>query len=331
MAVGGGSADGSTEARETKPRFLADPDEATYWQRVKKTWEMLDFRTAFATAADVQAAKSVVWSAKNGAPIADETQYQAALHLTRAVLHPDTGDTVLFPLRVSMIVPMNLGLDCGMILASTTRSTIFWQWLNQTYNALHYYANRNATNEDTSNQRIAAYVGATASSVAASLSVRRWAKTHSNPMMLRLAPFAAVAAADILNLVVMRQSEFRRGVNIYDEQGEWVGLSKLCGVYAVSSCIGGRILAAAPILMGPPLIMQLLEARTTLFHGHRRRFRVPATLFLVGLLIQTSVPLTFGLFRQSAQVDTQYIETEFQGRVHANGHLMRTVTYNKGI
>ncbi|RHZ39923.1 hypothetical protein DYB28_007865, partial [Aphanomyces astaci] len=100
MEVGGGSADGSTEARETKPRFLADPDEATYWQRVKKTWEMLDFRTAFATAADVQAAKSVV--------------------------------------------------------------------LNQTYNALHYYANRNATNEDTSNQRIAAYVGATASSVAAS-------------------------------------------------------------------------------------------------------------------------------------------------------------------
>ncbi|RHY96045.1 hypothetical protein DYB37_013791 [Aphanomyces astaci] len=226
MAFGGGSADESTEARETKPRFLADPDEATYWQRVKKTWEMLDFRTAFATAADVQAAKSVV--------------------------------------------------------------------LNQTYNALHYYANRNATNEDTSNQRIAAYVGATASSVAAS-------------------------------------SEFRRGVNIYDEQGEWVGLSKLCGVYAVSSCIGGRILAAAPILMGPPLIMQLLEARTTLFHGHRRRFRVPATLFLVGLLIQTSVPLTFGLFRQSAQVDTQYIETEFQGRVHANGHQIRTVTYNKGI
>ncbi|RHY46971.1 hypothetical protein DYB34_010366 [Aphanomyces astaci] len=270
MEVGGGSADGSTEARETKPRFLADPDEATYWQRVKKTWEMLDFRTAFATAADVQAAKSVVWSA--------------------SLMSNASGDTVLFPLRVSMIVPMNLGLDCGMILASTTRSTIFWQWLNQTYNALHYYANRNATNEDTSNQRIAAYVGATASS-----------------------------------------SEFRRGVNIYDEQGEWVGLSKLCGVYAVSSCIGGRILAAAPILMGPPLIMQLLEARTTLFHGHRRQFRVPATLFLVGLLIQTSVPLTFGLFRQSAQVDTQYIETEFQGRVHANGHQIRTVTYNKGI
>ncbi|ETV97589.1 hypothetical protein H310_09485 [Aphanomyces invadans] len=317
-------------AGDAKPRFLADPDEATYWQRVKKTWDMLDFRTAFATSQQVQDAKSIVWRAKNGAPISDEAKYQAALHLTRAVLHPDTGDTVIFPLRVSMIVPMNLGLDCGMILASTTRSTIFWQWLNQTYNALHYYANRNATNQDTTSQRIAAYIGATASSVAASLGVRRWAKAHQNPLMLRFAPFAAVATADLLNLAVMRQSEYLRGVNIFDETGEWVGVSKACGLYAVASCIGGRIFAAAPILIIPPLIIQRLETKTMAFRT-RPWLKLPATLALVAVMIQTSVPLTFGLFRQSAQVDTRYIENDFRHRVNAKGVIMQTVTYNKGI
>ncbi|KAF0693120.1 Aste57867_15866 [Aphanomyces stellatus] len=326
MAIGGGGG-AAVGPDGKKPRFLADPDEATYWQRVKKTWDMLDVRTALATAQDVQDAKQIVWSSKNGSPIVDATKYQEALHLTRAVLHPDTGEPVLFPLRVSMIVPMNLGLDCGMILASTTRSTIFWQWLNQTYNALHYYANRNATNEDTTNQRIAAYVGATASSVAASLGVRRWAKTHHNPLMLRMAPFAAVAAADLLNLATMRQSEYLRGVNIYDEEGEWIGTSKACGFYAVASCIGGRIFAAAPILICPPLLVQRIET-TAMF---RPWLKLPATLALVGLFIQCSVPLTFGLFRQSAQVDVAHIEAEFRNFVKVNGQPLRTVTYNKGI
>ncbi|KAF1777218.1 Tricarboxylate/iron carrier [Phytophthora cactorum] len=64
-----------------------------------------------------------------------------------------------------MIVPMNMIMDGAMLLANSTKTTIFAQWLNQTYNALHYYANRNASNEDTAEQRLVAYVGATASSV----------------------------------------------------------------------------------------------------------------------------------------------------------------------
>ncbi|RHY28376.1 hypothetical protein DYB32_006026 [Aphanomyces invadans] len=148
--------------------------------------------------------------------------------------------------------------------------------------------------------------------------------------MLRFAPFAAVATADLLNLAVMRQSEYLRGVNIFDETGEWVGVSKACGLYAVASCIGGRIFAAAPILIIPPLIIQRLETKTMAFRT-RPWLKLPATLALVAVMIQTSVPLTFGLFRQSAQVDTRYIENDFRHRVNAKGVIMQTVTYNKGI
>jgi hypothetical protein len=52
----------TTDDGKNHPRFLADPDEATYWQRVKKTWNMLDVRAAFANDAEIQAAKRIVWS-----------------------------------------------------------------------------------------------------------------------------------------------------------------------------------------------------------------------------------------------------------------------------
>lgn len=232
-----------------------------------------------------------------------------------------------------MIVPMNVIVDGGMLLAATTRQTVFAQWLNQSYNALHYYANRNASNEDTAEQRLAAYVGATASSVAASLGIRRWARTMQNvawqPVVARMGPFAAVAAADLLNLAVMRQSEYRQGVNVYDEHGDVIGKSKRAGALAVASCIAGRIFAAAPILIVPPLVMRRLETRPVL--TRHPWLRVPLLLGLVGTAIQFSVPVTFGLFRQTAQVHLKYLEPELAAATRKDGELVDVVTYNKGI
>lgn len=47
MGVGGGG-DAGVGGPETRIK-LADPDEATYFGRVRKTFHMLDFRTAFTT------------------------------------------------------------------------------------------------------------------------------------------------------------------------------------------------------------------------------------------------------------------------------------------
>ena len=44
-------------------KFYADPDEATYWQRVKKTWNMLDVTCALASTTDVEKAKKFVQQA----------------------------------------------------------------------------------------------------------------------------------------------------------------------------------------------------------------------------------------------------------------------------
>lgn len=315
---------------------LVDPNEETYFGRVRKTFYMLDFRTAFTTDDALQDARQLVEAHRRG-DVVNLADLEHAQHVTHAILHPDTNTPVFMPLRASMIVPMNMVMDGAMLLANSTKTTIFAQWLNQTYNALHYYANRNASNEDTTKQRLLAYVGATASSVGASLGIRRLASRIVNAKRAiaaaRLGPFAAVATADLLNMAVMRQSEYLKGVHIYDENGDYVGKSKRCGALAVASCAAGRIFAAAPILLLPPLILSRIEKHTTLFTRPKTRWlRVPVLLGLVGCAIQFSVPLTFGLFRQTAQLDSKYLEPELHHAIRKqDGQLVRTVTYNKGI
>ncbi|KAE9019312.1 hypothetical protein PR003_g4666 [Phytophthora rubi] len=315
---------------------LADPNEDTYFGRVRKTFYMLDFRTAFTTEHALEEAQRLVAAQRRGEPV-DAAALVHAQYVTHAILHPDTGKPVFAPLRASMIVPMNVVMDGAMLLANSTKSTVFAQWLNQTYNALHYYANRNASNEDTAQQRLAAYVGATASSVGASLGVRRLASRMTDakwtPAVARMGPFAAVAAADLLNLAVMRQSEYLKGVHVYDENGDHVGKSRRCGALAVASCAAGRIFAAAPILLLPPLVISSIEKHSTLFTRPKTRWlRVPTLLGLVGCAIQFSVPLTFGLFRQTAQLDAKYLEPELQHATRKqDGQPVRVVTYNKGI
>jgi len=61
-------------------------------------------------------------------------------------LHPDTNEPIMWPARSSSFVTTNIPIITGMLLAAPTPlNTIFWQWINQTYNATLNYGNRNAS------------------------------------------------------------------------------------------------------------------------------------------------------------------------------------------
>lgn len=54
----------------------------------------------------------------------DEVTLQRAYKIKNAVIHPDTGEKVVLPLRISFIIPANLVLDLGMISAYSPATTI---------------------------------------------------------------------------------------------------------------------------------------------------------------------------------------------------------------
>ena len=120
-------------------------DEATYPERVARLWHMLDMRMLLVTDAQLERSRGIV---AGDVPAGSEAERVYARKVVDAVLHPDTGEKIALPLRLSAIVPMNLCLDTGMILARGTWQIVAAQWTNQSYNAAHYFANRNATNTE---------------------------------------------------------------------------------------------------------------------------------------------------------------------------------------
>ena len=82
---------------------------------------------------------------------ADEIkELRTAETVVSTAIHPDTGKFISWPMRLSSFVPVNLPIAFGMIItAPTPFNTVFWQWVNQTYNALLNYGNRNASSNYT--------------------------------------------------------------------------------------------------------------------------------------------------------------------------------------
>ena len=71
------------------------------------------------------------------------TDLNWAKHVKECTLHPDTNNPIPFPFRMSAHVPMNTILLVGMLGAATRNQHLFWQTMNQTFNAFQFYSNRN--------------------------------------------------------------------------------------------------------------------------------------------------------------------------------------------
>lgn len=80
-------------------------------------------------------------------------EIRTAQTVVSTAIHPDTKEMIPWLFRFSSFLPVNIPISYGFIFAAPTPfNTIFWQWINQTYNAALNYANRNAsstyTNKD---------------------------------------------------------------------------------------------------------------------------------------------------------------------------------------
>ena len=112
-----------------------------------------------------------------------------------------------------------------------------------------------------------------------------------NKLLRRCIPFWAVAAADVINLCIMRGDEMLHGVAVYTEDGIFLGKSREAGRRAVAQSIIGRVTAAFPILVLPPILVHKFE-KTMLY----RRNPWTSHCLLAGLIaagIQMFVPLCF--------------------------------------
>ena len=121
----------------------------SYWGRVAHFFDMVDLRNILVTEAelaDAQAALADVRAGRAPPPaFASDASLWAAKRRVDSAIHPDTGQSIPMLFRMSFFMPSNLPITAGMLLSGTGMQQVFWQWLNQSYNAGFNYANRNAT------------------------------------------------------------------------------------------------------------------------------------------------------------------------------------------
>ncbi|GMI59183.1 hypothetical protein ScalyP_jg5779 [Parmales sp. scaly parma] len=312
-----------------------DDPEATYYNRVIRLFQMMDMSMIPVTETEIDESIRILASPATMSKYAPPELARVKKVFNSAV-HPDTKEKIFLPLRLSMMLPTNALLTLGMVAAAGAGSIpalVAAQWANQTYNVLHYYAYRNASNAQTNDFLIKTYVAACTASVGCAVGMEKLARmsTGSRGKIIRLVgPVASVAAANIANISLMRQNEFLEGIDVMDEDNNIIGKSKKAGAIGVATCITGRVLSTLVPLSCTPILQS--RAMATKFMKKNPKLEIPCFLLIISCMIGSTIPFALGVFKQHTTWPVSYLEHNFSGLHRQNGKgLVMTANWNRGL
>ncbi|ELU04160.1 hypothetical protein CAPTEDRAFT_167738 [Capitella teleta] len=309
-------------------------DQSCFSGRLRHFMDVIDPRTLFTSEADLQKSIKLLESFKDGKlPItaSDNEELWKAQKIKQAIIHPDTGEKILMPFRMSGFVPFGSPIVTGLLLPNPTfKSTIFWQWLNQSHNACVNYSNRNASKETPVSRFVLGYVGAVTSAVGIALGLGALVKRANglSPgmkiLVQKFVPFPAVATASTCNVILMRNSELATGIEVFDKNENIVGTSQTAAKKALAETAVTRMVLPAPLLIIPPIVMTFLEK--TRFLRSNPRFHLPLNALVTTLSFGFALPVAIALFPQVSQINTDELEEEIKNNV-----TDKVLFYNKGL
>uniref|UniRef100_A0A667XCS8 Sidoreflexin n=1 Tax=Myripristis murdjan TaxID=586833 RepID=A0A667XCS8_9TELE len=290
--------------------------------RLRHFVDIIDPSTLFVSERRLKECIKLLDDFKHGTlpPGVSDLQLWEAQKVKQAIIHPDTGEKIFMPFRMS-----------GMTSDEDLRSFLFFShWLNQSHNACVNYANRNATKPTPTAKFLQGYVGAVTSavSIAVGLNVLIQKANKLSPatrmIIQRLVPFPAVASANICNVGLMRHNELSEGIDVLDNNGNVVGSSKIAARHAIMETAFTRVALPMPIFVLPPIIMSYLERLQ--FLQSNRRLLLPIHSAVCLATFSLSLPLAISLFPQMSQIEVSRLEPEI-----AMATDCKVVTYNKGL
>ncbi|ESO97003.1 hypothetical protein LOTGIDRAFT_159748 [Lottia gigantea] len=310
-----------------EPRF----DQSTYEGRAKHFFITTNPLNLFATSSQLEDAKSVVEKYRKGEPLPGYNidDVWKAKHLYDSAFHPDTKEKMFILGRMSAQVPCNMTITgCMMTFYKTTPAVLFWQWINQSFNAIVNYTNRSGDSPIPLKQLGLSYVLATGGAVTTALTLNSLVKKFP-PLIGRFVPFAAVAAANCINIPCMRSREILNGIPVFDENGNRLGESKTAAKSAITQVVISRVFMATPGMMIPPFIMNVLEKKHWL--KTRPYLNAPVQVGIIGIFLVFATPLCCALFPQKSSIATNKLEEDLQKKIKSSPNPPERVFFNKGL
>lgn len=256
-----------------------------------------------------------------------------AKKIVQAQVHPDTGEIIPPPFRMSGFVPFGTPIVVGVLLAgSSPYQNIFWQWMNQSHNAAVNYFNRNATASTTNKDALLSYAAAVTTAVSVSVAMGKVTQKIDAPVLTRFVPFVAVATANIANIVMMRRAELSQGINVYSPlTGKPYGKSLVAANKAIRETAISRVFLPIPILVLSPVMMLGIE-RAFPRVARVPRLRIPVQAAVITNNFLLGLPISLSLFEQEGQVAVKDLELDIQKRLTMEGiDQPQYLSYNKGL
>jgi len=311
----------------SKPKW----DQGTYIGRAKHFFTVTNPMNLLLSAKDLDDARDLVIKHSNGElcdGVTEEELWEAKYRYDSA-FHPDTKEKMTLVGRMSAQVPVNMAITGSMLtFYKTMPAVIFWQWVNQSFNAVVNYTNRSGDTPISTEKLMKSYACATTGAVTTALTLNVVAK-RLPPLFGRFVPFVAVAAANCINIPLMRSNELENGITITKENGEVVGSSEKAAKSAITQVVFSRIGMAVPGMMIPPLIMNKLANGQLL--KKRPWLNAPIQVGLVGFCLAFATPLCCALFPQQSSMKVSSLEESVQSHIKKIDSSIDTVYFNKGL
>jgi tricarboxylate carrier len=313
-----------------QPFSLTDErfDQKTYLGRFLKMLNICDPSMLFYSEAAIKHAVDVLHDYAihgNVNKISDSDLWRYR-KLKESAMHPDTGEIIPLPFRMSGYVPFNGPVSVGLIMATKTPWILFWQWVNQSQNALVNYFNRNASNSGSNAVLAASYTGAVSSALSIGYGLSRVVKHFASPeratTLLKFVAMPTSMVASSVNCLIMRWPETRTGITVYDPvSGREVGRSKIAAEKAIKETVVSRVLLQLPVFLFPP-VMSMLPPIVRYLKRYPRMTTPVMTGFLF-LGFGFGLPASIAAFPQEGSISERELEAEFRGHGDLN--------YNKGL
>ncbi|GJQ75886.1 hypothetical protein Trydic_g17948 [Trypoxylus dichotomus] len=313
-----------------RPRY----DQSTYIGRAKHFFIITNPLNLLALPSTLDKAKERVTKYRrgdSGQECLTEDQLWRAKQLYDSAFHPDTGEKMILIGRMSAQVPMNTAITGGMmIFYKSTNAVIFWQWLNQSFNAIVNYTNRSGDAVISDKQILGSYVLATGASVATALGLNCYCK-RLPPIYGRLVPFVAVVAANCVNIPIMRYEELSNGTPIYDENDKRLAKSRIAAIHGIAQVVLSRVSMPIPSMGLTPFVMDHLEKKAIFIKYPM--LPGPLQLFMLALCLTFATPLCCALFVQRAAIKYRSLESSAREQLDKiyGSNPPDYVYYNKGL
>lgn len=308
-------------------------DQNKFLERCKHFFEITNPLNLFVSDEELEKAAQIVNYCRTKKKIPEgktEEDLWRAKILYDSAYHPETGQKMNLIGRMSAQVPMNMLITGAMMtFYKTNMQVFFWQWVNQSFNALVNFTNRSGDAAFTNEQIAQSYVLATSGAVITAVGLNKMLRC-APPVVKRMVPFFAVFAANCINIPLMRSEELKNGTTIYDENNKKIGSSKVAAQHGISEVIVSRVFMAVPGMVFTPFLMNSLERKGVL--KRMPWITLPLQIGLVGFCLSISTPTGCALFKQYADIKYNDLEPELKEDLCKRLKTVPDVVYfNKGL